>query len=109
MDIFSGILDLLKYFGLNNPAQASGWLVAIFTGGFMVWRINVADKKVDQMTEKFSKVIEKQEEEWRRLVTKTDDITFEMLESSTKTMTILTEKINMLQVILLQNTGPNKK
>lgn len=108
MDIVSGIIEVLKYFGFNNPAQAGGWIVSVFVSGFMIWRISVVDKKYDEFVDKISKVIVAQEEEWRKLVTKTDDMTFEMLEASTKTMTTLTEKINTLQLILLQLNGKNK-
>lgn len=105
MDILGGIIDLLKYFGFNNPAQAGGWIVSIFVSGFMIWRISVVDKKYDEFVTKISKVIEVQETEWRRLVTKTDEMTFDMLEASTKNMTVLSEKINTLQLILLQLGG----
>jgi hypothetical protein len=107
MNILDGALAILKYFGFDDPTQAGGWIVAVFVSAFMVWRINIADKKFDENTDKITKIIEKQEEEWRRLINKTDDMMFEILESSTKNMTVLAEKINTLQALLLQ--GQNKR
>lgn len=109
MDILSAVISLLKYFGFDDPTQAGGWIVSIFVSGFMIWRISIADKRTEEFVDKFTKFIEKQEEEWRKLISRTDEMTFNMLENSTKTMTVLTEKINTLQLLLLQINGPNKK
>lgn len=102
MDIITALIDLLKDVGLN-PVNAGGWIVAILAVAFLVWRTIVMDKKLDDYVTKVTKVLEIQQTEWRALVNKTDDITFDMLESSTKTMTTLIEKINTLQMIILQD------
>lgn len=107
MDL-SLLFEFLKFFGLNSPAMASGWLVAIFVCGFMIWRLMIMDKKQEEYIDKISKVIEKQEEEWRALVSKTDEMTFEILKTSTQTMSMLTEKINTLQLLLIQ-TGKDHR
>lgn len=108
MEILTAITDLLKTLGLTAES-GGGWIVALLVTGFMVWRLYVLDKKYDEFVDKLSKVITAQEEEWRKLVSKTDDITYDMLQDSTKSMTMLSEKINTLQLILLQLNNGGKK
>jgi hypothetical protein len=103
MDYIADAIALLKYFGLDNPAEAGGWIVACMAIAFTLWRIKVMDKRMDVYADKVAEVIKTQQEEWRKIVSRNDDMTYDMLETSTKTMTALTEKINTLQLILLQN------
>lgn len=102
MEILPSIVEIFKALGLTNPAEASGWIVAILALTFTVWRVMTMDKKYENYVDKISEVIEKQEQEWRALVRRQDEITNDMLEDSTKTMTVLAEKINTLQMFLLQ-------
>lgn len=108
MDVTTVFYEFLKFFNLNDPATASGWLVSCLMCGFMIWRLIIMDKKQDEYVDKVTKIIEKQEEEWRSMVSKNDDLTFEMLQTSTQTLSVLSEKINTLQLLLLQ-FGNDKK
>lgn len=103
------IYDFLKFFGLNSATAASGWLVSIVISVFMIWRMNVLDKKQDEYINKLAKIIEEQEKEWRTMINKTDEMTFNMLQTTTQTMTLLGEKINTLQLLLIQLSGHDKK
>lgn len=107
------IKDIFLALGLDNPAHAGGWILAVIILVFTVWRLNVSDRKHDEYMRDLNITLQKQEnscrdsiedqeEKWRALVSKTDEITFEMLKTTTNTMTMLTEKINTLQLILLQ-------
>jgi len=112
IDILTLIVKFFHAIGLDNPAEASGWAVAAVMGVFSYWRITVMDKKYDEVIDKIKEALEKEEREWRALIAKTDDMTFEVLKTTTNTMTLLTEKINTLQMILLQYntmTTPNAK
>jgi hypothetical protein len=108
--MITDILALLKFFGLDSPVIAGGWFVAALSTMYMVYRINLVDKKYEEFVTKIAAILEKQNDEWRALITRADDMTFDMLQSSTQTMTVLAEKINMLQVLLLQqqNRGRDK-
>lgn len=108
MDIISGIIKVLEFLGITTPGEAGGWLVSVFVSGFMIWRMNIMDKKQEQFVEKISQVISNEEKQWRDLIKKTDYMTFDMLKSSTNSMTILSEKINTLQLILLQYKSGKK-
>lgn len=103
MDFITDAIAVLKYFGFDNPGAAGGWIVAAMSVAFMLWRINIMDKRMDMYADKVAEVIKAQQEEWRKLVSRNDDMTYDMLETSTKTMTALTEKVNTLQLILLQS------
>jgi len=107
MDFIADAIALLKYFGFDNAANAGGWIVAALAIAFMLWRTIVTYRKLDEYADKVSDIIKAQNEEWRKLVTRTDEMTYDMLETSTKTMTTLTEKINTLQLIILQNGRKN--
>jgi hypothetical protein len=103
MDFIPDAIAILKYFGFQNPANAAGWIIAALVCAFMIWRLNIMDKRLDTYADKMTEVIKAQQEEWRKLVNRTDEMTFDMLETSTQTMTTLTEKISTLQMIILQN------
>jgi len=102
MDFIADAIALLKI-GFDNPAGAGGWIVAGLAIVFMVWRLSIMDKRMDLYADKVAEVIKAQNDEWRKIVDRTDEMTFDMLETSTKTMTSLTEKIATLQMIILQN------
>lgn len=102
------LYEFFKFFHLTDPAAASGWVVSFLMCGFMIWRLIIMDKKQDEYVDKVTKVIEKQEEEWRSMVSKNDELTFEMLQTSTQALSVLSEKINTLQLLLLQ-FGNDKK
>ena len=103
MDFITDAIAVLKYFGFDNPGAAGGWIVAAMSVVFNLWRINIMDKSMDRYADKVAEVIKAQQEEWRKLVSRKDDMTYDMLETSTKTLTVLTEKVNTLELILLQN------
>ena len=102
MDISSIIIQIFKTLGLNNAAEAAGWVVALLSVGFLVWRINIIDKKYDNYVEKISDIIEKKDDEWRTLIKRQDELMYNMLEDTTKTMTALSERISAFELLLLQ-------
>ena len=100
-DIIDILGSIIKLMG-TNPQQAGGWFVALVVFIFMIWRLSIVDKKYDAYVTKLSEVIVTQEKEWRTLISKTEEMTFDMLKESTTSMSLLSEKINTLQLILLQ-------
>lgn len=103
MDFVPTIIDIFKTVGLNNPAHAAGWILALFVSVFAVWRLSIADKKQDEHIDKIAAVLTKQDAEWREMISKTDEMTFDMLQTSTQSMTILAERINTLQMLMMKD------
>ena len=102
-DVISTTLDILKFLGAN-PEHLGGWIAAILVFSFMIWRLSIADKKFDEYNNKVTQVMVQQEKEWRDLIAKTDEMTFVVMKDSVNSMTLLSEKINTLQLLLLQYT-----
>jgi hypothetical protein len=99
MDWIHELVDFLKAMGIDTPAAAAGWLVAIALGAFTVWRLHVMDEKYGGYIDKLSEIIEKQDTEWRAKIHETDSIAYGIIQDTTKAMTILSERINTLQLV----------
>lgn len=102
IDWLADLFEILKFFGLTTPSAASGWVVAVVLGGFSIWRLYITDKKFDEYVNKLTEVLEKQEIEWRELIRKTDGMTYDVIQDTTNSLAILSERINALQLVLLQ-------
>ncbi len=98
-EMIEALATLFKVLG-DNPQLAGGWVVALIIFVFMIWRISILDKYIN----KFADLVEEQEKEWRAVTSKTDAIMLDMLKQTTNSMTALAEKMNTLQMILLQSS-----
>lgn len=100
-ELLYGLLALIRVLGLDGLGVLSGWLVALGTAAFFVWREKVSDANYQI----FAASLEKQNQAWADAVKKNDDILAELITDSTKTMTMLAERVSSLQMLLIQNMG----
>lgn len=118
-EFFTLLAEIFKQAGFLGVFAVSGWIIglaiAAFITWFFVWRMNIVDKRTDDLVIKFEKTVGTltescavERKSWQEAIQKRDEMLVDIVDQVTETNTQLAERISTLQLLMIQLTGGNR-
>lgn len=100
--LFLFLNNVFEQSGFVGLFLVSGWVglmcLGFAVGTFFVWKIKTLQAEIVDSRKS-----------WQALITQRDELMIDIINKVTTTNSQLAEKINMMQMLLIQLVGPNGK